>query len=93
MLSCLMSTQSEFSLIETYFTDITPQRDDVILGTGDDCALLKCPNDYVVAVSIDTLVEGIHFFKDSDPENLGHKSLAVGVSDLAAMGAQPVGLP
>lgn len=84
-----MSTQSEFSLIETYFTDITPQRDDVTLGIGDDCALLRCPDDHVVAVSIDTLVEGVHFFADVDPENLGHKSLAVGLSDLAAMGAKP----
>ena len=87
--TCLMSTQSEFSLIETYFTAITPQRNDVILGIGDDCALLQCPTDHVVAVSIDTLVEGIHFFADVDPESLGHKSLAVGLSDLAAMGAKP----
>jgi thiamine-monophosphate kinase len=84
-----VSSQSEFSLIETYFTDLTSKRDDVNLGIGDDCALLQCPNDHVVAVSIDTLVEGIHFFKDVDPENLGYKSLAVGLSDLAAMGAEP----
>lgn len=84
-----MSTQSEFSLIEHFFTDLTDARDDVILGIGDDCALLQCPSDHVMAVSIDTLVEGIHFFKDVDPESLGHKSLAVGLSDLAAMGAKP----
>ncbi len=84
-----MSSQSEFSLIETYFTDLTAKRDDVHLGIGDDCALLQCPDDHVVAVSIDTLVEGIHFFKNVDPESLGHKSLAVGLSDLAAMGAKP----
>lgn len=84
-----MSSLSEFSLIETYFTDLTSQRDDVHLGIGDDCALLQCPNDHVVAVSIDTLVEGIHFFKDVSPESLGHKSLAVGLSDLASMGAEP----
>lgn len=84
-----MSSQSEFSLIETYFTDLTTKRDDVELGIGDDCALLQCPDDHVVAVSIDTLVEGIHFFKDVDPESLGHKSLAVGLSDLAATGAKP----
>jgi thiamine-monophosphate kinase len=84
-----VSSQSEFSLIETYFTDLTSKRDDVNLGIGDDCALLQCPDDHVVAVSIDTLVEGIHFFKDVDPENLGYKSLAVGLSDLAAMGAEP----
>jgi len=84
-----MSTQSEFSLIETYFTDLTASRDDVYLGIGDDCALLTCPDGHVVAVSIDTLVAGIHFFADVDPESLGHKSLAVGLSDLAAMGAKP----
>ena len=84
-----MSTLSEFSLIETYFTDLTSNRDDVYLGIGDDCALLTCPHDQVVAVSIDTLVEGVHFFADVDPASLGHKSLAVGLSDLAAMGATP----
>ncbi|NQY51227.1 MAG: thiamine-phosphate kinase [Piscirickettsiaceae bacterium] len=84
-----MSAQSELLIIATYFTDITPERCDVILGIGDDCALLQCPTDHVVAVSIDTLVEGVHFFKDTDPENLGYKSLAVGLSDLAAMGAKP----
>lgn len=84
-----MSSQSEFSLIETYFTDLTAKRDDVHLGIGDDCALLQCPESHVVAVSIDTLVAGVHFFKDVDPESLGHKSLAVGLSDLAAMGAEP----
>jgi thiamine-monophosphate kinase len=84
-----VSSLSEFSLIETYFTDLTSKRDDVTLGIGDDCALLQCPDNHVVAVSIDTLVEGTHFFKDVDPESLGHKSLAVGLSDLAAMGAEP----
>jgi thiamine-monophosphate kinase len=84
-----VSDLSEFSLIETFFTDLTSKRDDVKLGIGDDCALLQCPSDHVVAVSIDTLVEGIHFFPDVDPESLGHKSLAVGLSDLAAMGAEP----
>lgn len=84
-----MSSLSEFSLIETYFKELTFQRPDVLLGIGDDCALLSCPNDKVLAVSIDTLVESIHFFSDVDPENLGYKSLAVGLSDLAAMGATP----
>ena len=84
-----MSALSEFSLIQRYFELLTNQRDDVLLGVGDDCALLRCPPDQVMAVSIDTLVENIHFFADVDPESLGHKSLAVGLSDLAAMGAQP----
>ncbi len=85
----LRYTKSEFSLIEEYFMDITRNKGDVILGIGDDCALLECPDDHVIAVSIDTLVEGIHFFKAVDPETLGYRSLAVGLSDLAAMGAEP----
>jgi thiamine-monophosphate kinase len=84
-----MAVLSEFSLIQRYFEQLSTQRDDVLLGIGDDCALLQCPAGQVIAVSIDTLVENIHFFADVDPETLGYKSLAVGLSDLAAMGAQP----
>lgn len=84
-----MAVLSEFSLIQRYFEQLTTQRDDVLLGIGDDCALLQCPVEHVIAVSIDTLVENIHFFADVEPELLGHKSLAVGLSDLAAMGAKP----
>lgn len=80
---------SEFSLIEQYFSHLTGQRDDVLLGIGDDCALLQCPPDKQLAVSIDTLVENVHFFADISPEALGYKSLAVNLSDLAAMGAEP----
>jgi len=83
-----VSALSEFSLIQQYFQQLTASRDDVLLGIGDDCALLQCPPDHVIAVSIDTLVENIHFFADVDPEHLGYKCLAVGLSDLAAMGAQ-----
>jgi thiamine-monophosphate kinase len=84
-----MTVLSEFSLIQRYFEQLSTQREDVLLGIGDDCALLQCPAGQVIAVSIDTLVENIHFFADVDPETLGYKSLAVGLSDLAAMGAQP----
>lgn len=84
-----MTISPEFSLIQRYFEQLTPQRDDVTLGIGDDCALLQCRADHVLAVSIDTLVEGVHFFADVDVKTLGHKSLAVGLSDLAAMGATP----
>lgn len=80
---------SEFKLIEAYFSQLTRQRDDVVLGIGDDCALLQSPKDKLLAVSIDTMVEGVHFFADVDPEALGYKSLAVNLSDLAAMGAEP----
>lgn len=80
---------SEFSLIENYFSKLTPERRDVSLGIGDDCALLCCPAGKEIAVSIDTLVEGIHFFPDVSPKALGYKALAVNLSDLAAMGAEP----
>ena len=80
---------SEFELIRRYFRDAGPRREDVLLGVGDDCALLRVPDGYALAVSMDTLVAGVHFHHDADPESLGHKALAVNLSDLAAMGAEP----
>jgi len=79
----------EFDLIRDFFRDATVQRDDVVLGIGDDCALLEVPVGKQLAVSMDTLVVGRHFVADVDPELLGHKALAVNLSDLAAMGATP----
>ena len=61
------------------------------LGVGDDCALLDVPAGETLAISTDMLVEGRHFFEGTDPEALGHKALAVNLSDLAAMGARPMG--
>lgn len=81
---------NEFALIRTYFAAVGASRGDVQLGVGDDCALLRVPPGQQLAVSIDTLVGGVHFLPDCDPEALGHKCLAVGLSDLAAMGAEPV---
>lgn len=81
--------RSEFSIIEQYFTSIASTRSDVALGIGDDCALLTPPQDRQLAVSMDTLVAGRHFPLDRDPFSIGHKSLAVNLSDLAAMGAEP----
>ena len=80
---------TEFDLIESFFTKRTAKREDVRLGIGDDCALLRVPQGSELAVSIDTLVEGVHFAPGADSEALGHKALAVGLSDLAAMGAEP----
>ncbi|OOZ36831.1 thiamine-phosphate kinase [Solemya velesiana gill symbiont] len=80
---------SEFELIRKYFSHTVEERTDVVLGVGDDCALLQPPQGCQLAVSIDTLVEGVHFFPDIDPFLLGHKALAVNLSDLAAMGARP----
>jgi thiamine-monophosphate kinase len=80
---------SEFQLIQRYFSKLTQTRDDVVLGIGDDCALLDPPVGKQLAVTMDTLVAGRHFVPDVDPESLGHKALAVNLSDLAAMGAEP----
>lgn len=80
---------SEFDLIDKYFFNPNTQRKDVALGIGDDCALLNMPVNAQLAVSTDTLVSGVHFFADVDPRTLGHKALAVNISDLAAMGAEP----
>lgn len=77
---------SEFSLIEKYFTRPTTS---ATLGVGDDCALLSVSPGMELAVSTDMLVAGTHFFADTDPRKLGWKTLAVNISDLAAMGAQP----
>jgi len=80
---------SEFELIREYFRQSGARRDDVRLGVGDDCALLRVPEGMELAVSIDTLVAGVHFFANCDPGDLGYKALAVNLSDLAAMGAAP----
>ena len=77
---------SEFDLIQRYFTRPTPG---AVLGVGDDAALLDIRSDMELAVSTDMLVSGTHFLPDADPFLLGHKTLAVNLSDLAAMGALP----
>lgn len=82
-------TVSEFDLIRRYFSHATVARPDVVLGIGDDCALLRVPTGQTLAVTIDTLVAGRHFRADIPPDALGHKALAVNLSDLAAMGATP----
>jgi thiamine-monophosphate kinase len=81
---------SEFDLIAQYFTRPVRHASRIALGVGDDCALIKPAPAAQLAVSTDMLVEGRHFFADADPAKLGHKCLAVNLSDLAGMGAQPV---
>jgi thiamine-monophosphate kinase len=80
---------NEFAVIGKYFQNHPLNRSDVILGSGDDCALLKIPSDQLLAVSVDTLISGVHFPDDLAPYEIGYKSLAVNLSDLAAMGAEP----
>lgn len=79
----------EFELIDRFFKRSTPADSVVSLGVGDDCALLAADAAEQWAVSTDTLIERVHFFPDVDPAALGHKSLAVSLSDLAACGATP----
>lgn len=81
---------SEFELISRYFTRPSAPDSRAALGVGDDCALLTPAPGMQLAISTDMLVEGRHFFPHADPHALGHKSLAVNLSDLAAMGAQPI---
>ena len=77
----------EFDLIKRFFTRPTPR---AARGVGDDCALLQPSPGMQMAISTDMLVEGRHFFADVDPRALGHKALAVNLSDLAACGASPI---
>jgi thiamine-monophosphate kinase len=77
---------SEFDIIQRYFTRPTPS---AVLGVGDDAALLHIAEGKELAVSTDMLVSGTHFLPDADPFMLGHKTLAVNLSDMAAMGAVP----
>lgn len=79
----------EFELIREHFTGLTSARTGVKLGIGDDAALLRVPPGHELVVTTDTLVAGRHFPDDTAPEDVGWKSLAVNLSDLAAMGAQP----
>ena len=86
----------EFDLIWRYFkagseSMAQNQTDRVLLGIGDDCALLQPDPAQSLAVTSDMLIEGRHFFAGANAEWLGHKALAVNLSDLAAMGAKPVG--
>ena len=80
---------SEFALIERYFRSCGAQRTDVALGVGDDAALLRVPAGCELVAATDTLVAGVHFPQDSPADSIGHRSLAVNLSDLAAMGARP----
>ena len=80
---------SEFDLIRQHLTGVGAVRDDVVIDVGDDCALLRVPAGRELAVSFDRVVAGGHFVADCDPASLGYNSLAVGLGDLAAVGAEP----
>ena len=80
---------SEFDIIRRYFMRQSVKREDVVTGIGDDAAVLQVPVGKELVVCMDTLVAGVHFPEETSAAAIGHKSLAVNLSDLAAMGATP----
>lgn len=80
---------TEFEIIEKYFQRNKRQSPRIVVGIGDDAAVVEIPKDKLIVTSMDTLVERVHFSADTLPQDLGYKVLAVNLSDLAAMGAQP----
>jgi thiamine-monophosphate kinase len=79
----------EFELIERHFTGRGARREDVLVGVGDDGALVAPPRGAALVLALDTLVDGVHFPAGFDARFVGHRALAVNLSDLAAMGAEP----
>lgn len=82
----------EFSIIDSYFKSKSYQRKDVSIGIGDDCAVTDVPSGQSLVITTDTLVGDVHFFADADPAAIAHKAVAVNLSDLASMGAEPAWL-
>ena len=85
------SLSGEFALIKHLTQNlILPDRADVVLGVGDDCAVLDLDGDLLLLATVDSQVEGVHFtLQTSTPEQIGRKALAVNLSDIAAMGGKP----
>ncbi|MGH8507276.1 MAG: thiamine-phosphate kinase [Gammaproteobacteria bacterium] len=81
---------SEFEIIDRYFRPRPPDRTEVVVGVGDDAAILRVAGRRDLALTVDTLVADTHFSNDAEPEAIGYKALAVSLSDLAAMGAEPL---
>lgn len=83
---------SEFQIISHYFDRHRVERSDVVLGIGDDAALVTVPEGMELAIAVDALIADRHFPADTSPANIGYKALAVNLSDMAAMGAEPAWL-
>jgi thiamine-monophosphate kinase len=79
----------EFSIIDTFFKQQSHRRKDVLLGIGDDAALTLVPAGQALVTTTDTLLAGVHFLPDAEPSMIARKAVAVNLSDLAAMGAEP----
>ena len=80
---------AEFSIIKKFCTDIGAKHPITDISVGDDAAVVSVPEGMRLAISVDTMVSGVHFYPDAAPETVAHKLLAVNLSDMAAMGAQP----
>lgn len=80
---------TEFTVIQRYFARAHAARPDVVLGIGDDAALLRVPEGHEVAIGVGLLAEGQHFTPESPPESVGHRALAIALSRLAAVAAEP----
>lgn len=80
---------SEFDIIRRYFAAAGARRADVAVGIGDDAAVVEVPADRQLVLAMDTMVSGVHFPEETAAADIGYKSLAVNLSDLAAMGAEP----
>lgn len=85
-------SRGEFNLIDAYFSKLGSTRRDVVLGVGDDCAIVQPLANSELMVATDTMVAGVHFDESTPARALGHKIAAVNLSDLAAMGAEPAWL-
>ncbi|VAX08707.1 Thiamine-monophosphate kinase [hydrothermal vent metagenome] len=82
-------SDSEFDIISRYFSRRIANNENIILGIGDDAAILSTPVDKQLLVSVDTLISGVHFSEQTSAADIAYKALAVNLSDLAAMGATP----
>ena len=80
---------TEFSLIDQYFRHVGPSQNSTTLAQGDDAAVVKVPKGCQLVMSIDTLIAGVHFPENTMPADIACKALAVNLSDLAAMAAEP----
>lgn len=85
----MTASQNEFSLIERFFSNTGKSRFPVKLSQGDDAAIVDVPDGKQLVMSVDTLISGVHFPEQTSAADIAHKSLAVNLSDLAAMGATP----
>lgn len=80
---------NEFNLIQKYFAEASFVRKDVVIGIGDDAAITQVPSLQNLATTTDTIVQGVHFLPNTCAQDIAHKAIAVNLSDLAAMGAEP----